>query len=120
MEETNNNQASADQGKTIAIVSYITLIGWIVALVMHGNNKTSLGGYHLRQALGLMLFAISTIIIRIPLMFIPFLGWGLNLGISIFILVLWILGLVAAANGEEKPLPLFGELFQKWFAAIGK
>ncbi|MBA2612786.1 MAG: hypothetical protein H0U95_12495 [Bacteroidetes bacterium] len=120
MENTNTPTPSADQGKTIAIVSYFTLIGWIIALVMHGSNKTSIGAYHIRQSLGLMLLAISTIVIRIPLMFIPFLGWGLNLAISIGLLIFWILGLVTAINGEEKPLPLIGDAFQKWFASIGK
>ncbi len=119
MENANNN-ASADQGKTIAIVSYITIIGWIIALIMHSTNKTSIGAYHLRQSLGLILLAIATFIIRIPLMFIPFIGWGVNTLISVCLLILWILGLVAAANNEEKPLPFIGEPFQQWFANIGK
>lgn len=118
--ENTNPQTNADQGKTIAIISYITLIGWIIALVMHGSNKTSLGAYHLRQALGVMILAISVTIIRIPLFFIPFIGWAVGLALSIGILIFWILGLVAAANAEEKPLPLVGAMFQNWFASIGK
>ena len=46
---------ATDNGKTIAIISYITLIGWIIALIMHNNNKTELGAYHIRQMLGIML-----------------------------------------------------------------
>ncbi len=122
MENTNNAQPAAtpDNGKTIAILSYITIIGWIVALVMHGSNKTSLGAYHLRQGLGIMILAIATTIIRIPLMFIPFIGWGIGLCISLGLLTLWILGLVAAVNAEEKPMPLVGGLFQTWFANFAK
>ena len=30
-------------------------------------------------------------------------------------LVLWILGLVAAINGQMKPMPVVGPLYQKWF-----
>lgn len=120
MENSTGQQANLDNGKTVAIVSYITLIGWIVALIMHGNAKSSLGAYHLRQMLGLMILAVATTILRVPLMFIPFLGWGVNMAISIGLLVFWILGLIAAVNAEEKPIPLLGDLFQKWFAAIGK
>ena len=120
MENTNNPQSVADDGKTVAIVSYITIIGWIVALVMNSSAKTSLGAYHLRQSLGLMIVAIGTMIIRVPLMFIPIFGFGVNLALSISLLILWILGLVAAANQEEKPSPFVEELFQKWFEAIGK
>jgi uncharacterized membrane protein len=120
MENSSDQQATSDNGKTVAIVAYITLVGWIVALILHGNAKSSLGAYHLRQMLGLMILAVGTTIIRIPLLFIPFLGWGINLGISVGLLVFWILGLVSSVNAEEKPIPLLGELFQKWFAAIGK
>lgn len=120
MENTNNNPTTSDNGKTVAIVAYITLIGWIIALVMNSSNKTSLGGFHIRQALGLIIVAICVAIIRIPLFFIPFLGWGVGLALSIGVLIFWILGLVSAANSEEKPLPLIGDMFQNWFASIGK
>ena len=112
--------SGTDNGKTIAILSYITLIGWIIALVMHGNNKTSLGAYHLRQGLGIMILGIAITIIRIPLIFIPFLGWILGLGLSLGLLAFWIMGLISAVNEEEKPLPLVGSLFQNWFANFGK
>ena len=119
MENTNQSPV-VDNGKTIAIVSYITIIGWVIALVMHGSNKTSLGAFHLRQALGIALLAITTMFIRIPLLFIPGIGWILSMAIGIGLLVLWIMGLISAANGEEKPLPVLGALFQNWFASIGK
>jgi uncharacterized membrane protein len=38
--------------------------------------------------------------------------------LGLFFLVLWIMGLIAAINGQHKPLPLVGEYFQKWFANI--
>ena len=116
MENTNTH----DQGKTIAIISYITLIGWIVALVMHGSNKTSLGAYHLRQSLGLMLLAVIVTIVRVPLYTIPVLGWGVGMILSLGVLAFWIIGLVSAVNAEEKPVPLVGKMFQNWFASIGR
>ncbi len=121
MENTNNPQpvAAQDNGKTVALVSYFTLIGWIVALIMHGSNKTRLGAYHLRQMLGLMIMALAVGILTLPLIMIPFLGWGILWLLRVGLLVLWIMGLIAAANGEEKPMPIVGELFQKWFAGLG-
>ena len=59
--------ASSDNGKTVAIVCYFTLIGWIVALVMHSNNKTSLGAFHIRQMLGLMLISFAFYFINMAL-----------------------------------------------------
>lgn len=117
--ENYNNPPQANQDKTVAIVCYITLIGWIIALVLHSNKKTSLGAYHLRQTLGLMLLAIASFILGFPLAMIPVLGWLIGLVLNIGLLVFWIMGLISAANGEEKPMPIVGDLFQKWFAGLG-
>ena len=111
------NSQSSDNGKTVAIISYFTLLGWIIALILHNGNKTRLGAYHLRQTLGLMVIVISVFIFGYILNLIPFgglIGSGLNLGLFVF----WILGLISAINGQEKPIPVVGDLFQKWFAGF--
>jgi uncharacterized membrane protein len=99
------------EDKTTAIVSYLTLIGFIVAVILHGNKKTRLGAYHLRQALGLMLSFIAVGFFWM----VPFIGWLVGFCAWIGLIVLWIMGLVAAINGQQKPVPLIGDLFQKWF-----
>jgi uncharacterized membrane protein len=95
--------AAASEDKTVAILSYITLIGFIIAIVMNSSKKTKLGAFHLRQSLGLFLTSFLCII--------PLLG----LVIAIGILVFWIMGLISAIKGEMKPLPLLGGMYQKWF-----
>ncbi|MES2430064.1 MAG: hypothetical protein V4556_03945 [Bacteroidota bacterium] len=114
-----NNQTAPDNGKTAAIVSYITLIGWLIAyFAIHQNNKTSLGSYHLRQSLMLMLCAIGyQIAVMIITAMIPFLGMILSIG-GLAFLVFWIMGLISAINGEEKPMPLIGEKAQELFKNI--
>jgi uncharacterized membrane protein len=116
--ENSNSSSATDNGKTVAIVSYITLIGWIVALIIHSSNKTSLGAYHLRQMLGLMILIIAISIFKYLTFMMPLAGGFVSLVLNLGILVLWIFGLVNAANGQEKPVPLVGALFQKWFAGF--
>lgn len=116
----NTNQAgigTKNNSKTIAILSYITLIGWIIALIMEGNEnpKTSLAGFHLRQSLGIML---TGIVGEIVLTMLPFIGWILLPLFGIGIFILWILGLISAINGEEKPVVLLGDFYQKTFSGI--
>lgn len=114
------------EDKTVAIVSYLTLIGFIVAIIIHSNKKTKLGAYHLRQSLGFILtmiavsFAIGIVVfiialipfvhfvlvILVPLLWLGFVGGGF---------VLWLMGLMAAINGQQKPMPVVGELYQNWF-----
>lgn len=104
---------NTDNGKTVAIIAYITLIGWIIALVMNNGNKTQLGTFHVRQALGIMCVGVVFAIIS------GFIGiWILSSIINLALLVLWILGLVSAVQGEMKPVPVLGEQFQEWFKGI--
>ena len=95
--------ASANEDKTVAILSYITLIGFIAAIIMNSSKKTQLGAFHLRQTLGLFLTGL--------LMIIPL----LNILIGICLFILWVMGLITAIKGEMKPIPLLGPLYQKWF-----
>lgn len=112
-------QNNVDNGKTTAIVSYITLIGWLIAyFAMHQSKKTSLGSYHLRQTLLLFICAIVyQIAVYIITMAVPAVGLILSIG-GLAFLVLWIMGLIAAINGEEKPMPLIGAKAQELFKSI--
>ncbi len=95
-------------GKNIAIIAHITLIGWIIALVMNGGDKkTEFASFYIRQMLGLMLIALI-------LNFIPIIGWIANIGT----LILWIISLISALGGEKKETPVVGHLFQNWFKSI--
>jgi uncharacterized membrane protein len=107
--------AAASEDKTVALVSYLTLIGFIVAIVMHSNKKTKLGAFHLRQVLGIFLTGLAVGFSQIILLFIPILGWLAIFCLWVCMLGLWVMGLISAANGQMKPLPVVGPLYQKWF-----
>lgn len=104
--------------KTAAIVSYITPIGWLVSYFALNKPKTSLANYHLRQTLLLFIISIAfNILLNIIARFAPFLSLAVSIvGIGFF--VLWIMGLISAINGEEKPMPLIGEKAQEIFKNV--
>ena len=113
---------AATEDKTVAIISYITILGFIVAIIIHSGKKTRLGAYHLRQVLGLILtiFVVGMVlsVLGFILLFIPFMHLlmiPLDMFVGVAFFVLWLMGLIAALNGEMKPMPLVGEAFQKWF-----
>lgn len=106
--------------KTTAWVSYITLIGWIIAFATYtnANPKSSLATFHLRQSFGLFITSVVLYAGFWAMVFIlPFLSFFLTI-IWIALVVLWVLGLIGALNGEEKPLPVVGPLYQQWFQFI--
>ena len=110
-------QTTTDNGKTTAIVAYITIIGWLIAYfgMNQPPKKTSLGSYHLRQTLLLFICAIVYQIIAYTVAFaVPALWMVFSLAGLVF-LVLWIMGLIAAINGEEKPMPIIGQKAQEIF-----
>ncbi len=94
-------------GKTIAIVSYITIIGWVIALILNNNEKNSFASFHIRQSLGINLLGMV-------LTFIPVIGWILGIAVFIF----WVIGLIAAITERTVPVPVIGELFQDWFKTL--
>jgi len=103
----------SSEDKTVAIVAYLSLVGFVIALILHNQEgkKTQLGAFHLRQGLGILISSVAMSIISI----IPILGWVVGCVGLIAILVMWIMGIIAAANGEMKPAPILGAKFQEWF-----
>lgn len=100
--------------KTKAIVAHITLIGWVIALVMNNSNKEELTSFYIRQMLGLMIIGLASVIVGK----VPIIGGIISMVISIGSIILWILSLIGAASGEERPLPIVGEYFQNMFSSL--
>ncbi len=99
--------SNPDSGKTIAIIAHITFIGWIIAIIMNGSNKTEIGSFYIRQTLGIWLFMIV-------LGFVPIVGCFAGLIGLVFIII----SLVAAINGKMTPTVGVGHLFQDWFKTL--
>ncbi len=102
----------------MAILSYITLIGFVVAIILHTSKKTPLGAFHLRQVLGLIVTGMAFGMCVIALVFIPILGWLVIAAGWISMLVLVVMGFISAVTGQQKPVPVLGEHYQKWFANV--
>jgi uncharacterized membrane protein len=113
--DTETVKSAAEDGKIIAIVSYLTIIGLIIAFIMNSDKKNSFASYHIRQSLGLM---ISYLVLWVLIARIPYLGWILSTLGSIFLFVLWIVGLINAINTKKKPVPVLGIYFQDWFGNL--
>jgi uncharacterized membrane protein len=109
-------QQDVDDGKGLAIISYLTIIGTIIAYFMNNDKKSEFTSFHVRQSLGLWLtyFLVGYILVS------PFNSWFITFGFWIFFGVLFIYGLINAISGKTQTVPLLGELFQKWFSSLGK
>lgn len=111
--ESGGNNVVND-GKNIAIIAYLTIIGLIIAFVLNNEKRNDYATFHIRQSLGIFLTFFIGGIIR----YIPFIGWILSIVILILVVVLWIVGIINAANGNKKPVPLLGEYYNNLFAGL--
>jgi uncharacterized membrane protein len=119
---------SVEEGKGIAVVAYLSWIGWIIALVINSQNKKNdFVSFHVRQALGILIGYIATFIGGFILMFllafaIPFLGifvgYFIILGGVAFWFIMWLLGFIYALQGNYQTIPMFGDSFQRWFKSL--
>ncbi len=81
--------------KTTGIIAYITWIGLLVAFLAGDKEGAK---FHINQALVILLFSLLSVI--------PCIGWIWG----IFMIVCWVMGLIAAINEEEKEVPLIGQI----------
>lgn len=105
-----------ERGRKNAIISYLTIIGVIVAYYMNNEDdkKSVFASFHIRQSLGLWLtfWALGYIIGSFD-------SWLVTSSFYLFFAVLFIYGFTNAINRKAQAVPLVGELYQKIFANLG-
>ena len=111
METIENKTIIAGEGKNIAVISYITIIGLIIAFVINTNKKDDFAAYHIKQSIGLAATGIALGLVGM----VPLIGWIINI-LGIFVLLyMWVIGLMNALNKKESPVPFLGEKYKEWF-----
>lgn len=95
--------------KTLAMISYITIIGWLVAFFQTRENRAPLVKFHLEQALGLFIVGfLWSVALRILIAIMPVLASASTV-LSMLPLVFMVMGIINASKEEFKPLPIFGD-----------
>ncbi|WP_149275604.1 hypothetical protein [Pareuzebyella sediminis] len=107
MTPTNKN------GKTTAIIAYITIIGSFIAMSMNMEPKNDFARFHIRQAFGIHLLFHAFALFS-SVWYSPYALYGLYL----CYMILWIFGFIGALNEKKQLIPVLGAYFQKWFTFI--
>ncbi|SHN39889.1 DUF4870 domain-containing protein [Chitinophaga sp. CF418] len=103
--------------RTMAIVAYITIIGWVVAYLSYrkSDDKSPLVKYHLTQSIGIILFSIVlSIVSGVLLRILPSLATLFYI-ISLCPFVLMLMGIITASNEAQRPIPLIGKFVEGKF-----
>jgi uncharacterized membrane protein len=104
---------NTSEGKNIAIISYLTIIGAIIAIFMNLEKKNTFAAFHIRQALGIF---ISFFLIGYFIGYFD--SWMISSAFYIFYFILWVYGFLGVLQGQQNLIPLLGEQFQKIFKNI--
>lgn len=109
------NDNTIEEGKTLATIAYLTIIGAIIALIMNNDKKNPFTAFHVRQGLGLCLtyMILGYFIGSFDSLMISSAFW---IGFGI----LFIFGLIGAISGKTNVVPLLGPFYQKIFSNLGK
>lgn len=89
-----------------AVVAYLL---FFVPLLVDAKNDPFVK-YHIKQGLGLFILGIGVSVVN---MFMPHLFWFVELGLSLGMLVLFVLGVMNALGGKKEPLPIIGQMSEK-------
>ena len=103
MEETTQ---SSKKNTGMAVVAYIL---FFIPLLTNAKNDPFVK-YHVKQ--GLVLFIGYVIEMFIGM--IPIIGWVIYPLLGIFLFILFIIGIMNAIGGKEKPLPVIGSFAQNF------
>ena len=95
-----------NNNKLYNVLSYLNL--WLIGLLVAPNDQDV--KFHVNQGIILTIAWVAAGILSFILAFIPILGWILAFAIYVFIGVLAIMGIINAANGVQKELPLIGKI----------
>ena len=111
---TNKTTTVNEEAKKIAIISYFTIIGLVIALIMNNDKKIDFANYHIRQSVGLCVTGLALGIIGV----IPILGWLINI-VGVFVLLyMWVVSLMNVVNEKQTPAPILGKKYEDWFKGI--
>ncbi len=104
---------NAQEGKTTAVIAYITFIGAIVAVFMNQDSKNQFAAFHIRQAIGLhLLYFLFVFLVT------GFNSWWITGAFWVAAFALWVYGFIGALQEQKMLIPIFGEYFQKWFKVL--
>ena len=108
-------QQDIEEGKGLAIISYLTIFGTIIAFYMNNEKQSNFASFHIRQALGLWLsfFATGLIISNMDIAMVRLAFW-------MFFGVLIVYGFVNAVASKVQLVPLLGAFYQKIFSNLVK
>jgi uncharacterized membrane protein len=92
------------------MLAYVTIIPAIVFLLLEPYNRNRFIRFHSFQCIFL---CIVLVVIHVVLLAVPIIGWAISIFVDLGSLVLWIVLLMKAYQGQMFKVPVIGDLAEK-------
>jgi uncharacterized membrane protein len=102
------DKADVEKNKVMAIVGYLIPILFFIPLLSDESKKSPFAKFHANQQLNLLLFGVIGYTASAVLMII-LIGFLLYFVVAVAGLVFLVMGIINAANGTMKELPIIGK-----------
>ena len=106
-----SDQKDIEENKIFAVLAYI---GILVLVPLLAKKESKFAIYHAKQGLVLFIGEVIIMIFGWILAFIPFVGWLIGFILWMFLVVLSIMGIINAAQGQYKEVPILGKYGAKF------
>lgn len=107
-------QHDIKEGKTLSIISYLGIIGIIIAYFMNNDKKNPFTYFNIRQSLGLwIMFHLFAFVAS------SFDSWMVTTAFYLCFAILIVYALINAVSGKVQTVPIVGDFFQRIFSNIG-
>ena len=106
--------------KSLSIISYITLVGWLISFIVSTDQKprNAIIVFHQKQSFGLFVTIILfSVISQLIVAIVPSVSFILSI-VSFVFIGLMVLGILNANNEKQTPLPGIGIIFIDKFSFI--
>ncbi|MBP1841119.1 hypothetical protein [Formosa algae] len=101
-----------NEGKNLAVISYLTFVGLIIAIIMNLEKRNPFTSFHIRQMLGLVIMlSVSQLIEKYLNSWLGTLCWFITFAC-------WLYAFYHVIIGQKKVIPYIGEYFQEWFRNV--
>ena len=101
------------EGKSKAIIAYLTFIGLFIAISMNRDPKDAFATWHIKNMFGLVLLLFVSLVFQYNELF--FIGDILY----VIALVCWVYSLIMAQLNKMQGIPYLSKKFQDWFTFLG-
>jgi uncharacterized membrane protein len=102
--------SNKEENVAMAIVAYFI---FFIPLLTDDKNDPFVK-YHVKQGLVLLIAWVVLWVVSFVLAFIPVIGWILAPLLYLAVFILWIMGIINAAQKKQKPVPIIGQFGEKF------